>query len=141
MTLAIGAATPPCAPNYSLTCPHVHSCGPAWNMGQKENVGRSAPRPAPRRPLSRPGSSRAAPRSAGGWRGARRGRRAAAGRPAPATWPSAQRFPPLDAAQVRQLALAFEQGSMPVEVLLLRLAGAGLAPTAAQQLLVDLRRL
>ena len=53
----------------------------------------------------------------------------------------AQRFPPLEAAQVRQLALAFEQGSMPVEVLLLRLAGAGLAPTAAQQLLVDLRRL
>jgi hypothetical protein len=53
----------------------------------------------------------------------------------------AQRFPPLDAAQVRQLALAFDQGSTPVEVLLLRLAGAGLAPPAAQQLIVDLRLL
>ena len=53
----------------------------------------------------------------------------------------AQQFPPLDAAQVRQLALAFDQGSTPVEVLLLRLAGAGLAPPAAQQLIVDLRLL
>ena len=42
---------------------------------------------------------------------------------------------------MRQLALAFNQGSTPVEILLLRLAGAGLAPPAAQQLIVDLRLL
>ena len=53
----------------------------------------------------------------------------------------AERFAPLAAAEVRQLALDFDQGSTPVEVLLLRLAGAGLTPPAAQQLIVDLRLL
>ena len=51
----------------------------------------------------------------------------------------AQRFPPLDVAQVRQLALDFDQGSTPVEILLFRLAGAGLTPPAPQQLIADLR--
>jgi hypothetical protein len=53
----------------------------------------------------------------------------------------AQRFPPLEAAQVRQLALAVRRGRTSVEVLLLRPAGAGLAPPAAQQLIADLRLL
>jgi hypothetical protein len=53
----------------------------------------------------------------------------------------AQRFPPLEPGQVRQLALAFHQGSTPVEILLLGLTGAGLAPAAAQQLIADLRLL
>ena len=52
-----------------------------------------------------------------------------------------KRFPLLDAALVRQIALAVHQGRTSVEVLLLRLAGAGLAPPAAQQLIADLRLL
>jgi hypothetical protein len=53
----------------------------------------------------------------------------------------AERFPPLDASQMRQLALAFDQGTTPVEILLLRLEGDGLAPPAARRLIVELRLL
>jgi hypothetical protein len=50
-------------------------------------------------------------------------------------------LPPLDAAEVHRFALALHQGSTPVEILLLSLVDAGLAPTAARQLLAELRAL
>ena len=53
----------------------------------------------------------------------------------------AQRFPPLDAWEVRQLAIDLHQGSTPVEVLILRLVGAGLASAVARQLPAELRDL
>jgi hypothetical protein len=49
------------------------------------------------------------------------------------------RCPPLGAAQVRHLAINLHQSNTPVELLILRLVGIGLAPAVARQLLAPLR--
>lgn len=53
----------------------------------------------------------------------------------------AQRFAPVDAAQARHLALLLAEGSTPVELLILRLVGAGLSHAAARQFIAELRAL
>ena len=53
----------------------------------------------------------------------------------------AQRFAPLDLAQARHLALVLAEGSTPVEILILKLVDAGLAPSQARQFIAELRAL
>ena len=52
-----------------------------------------------------------------------------------------QRFAPLDFAQVRHMALVLAEGSTPVEILILRLVGAGLTPSTARRFIAELRLL
>ena len=52
-----------------------------------------------------------------------------------------QRFAPIDATQARHVALLLAEGSTPVEMLILRLVGAGLAQCTARQFIAELRGL
>ena len=53
----------------------------------------------------------------------------------------AQRFAPIDATQARHVALLLAEGSTPVEMLILRLVGAGLPQGTARRLIAELRAL
>ena len=53
----------------------------------------------------------------------------------------ADRFAPLDVAQVRHLAFVLAEGSTPVEVLIMRLTAAGLALGDARRFIAELRSL